>query len=102
MEPVELFVGFILIFGGYELISNDKNESVSIEEVQKVSVVSDAPVFERGRFFKTIDGYYISNLTPARLKVEGCDRPILTADLTAPRVDNEEIQVTEVDMACEG
>lgn len=103
MEPVEWIVGLVLFIGGYELWGKDEpKEPVVVEVVQEEPVVSDVPVFERGRYYKTGEGYYISNLTPARQKIEGCDRPVLTADLTAPRNDDGEIRVTEVDIACEG
>ena len=100
MEPVGWIVGLALLFGGYELI-NKEVPSESVEEVtQEQTVVSDEPVFERGRYFNTSDGYYISNLTPEPIKPDGCDRPVLTADLSTPRTDEGEIQVTKVDNVC--
>lgn len=103
MEPVEWIVGLVLLIGGYELWGKEEpQEPVAVEVVTEQSIVSDEPLFERGRYYRTKDGYYISNLTPAPQKVDGCDRPVLTADLTAPRGDEGQIQVTEVDMECEG
>ena len=60
------------------------------------------PAYQRGSYFKTSSGYYISNLTPAPVKPEGCDTPILTADLSAPRSEDGDIYITEVDVECEG
>ena len=103
MEPVEWIIGLVLLFGGYELLNDDEQEQPIVAEVvQEQSIVSDEPVFERGRFYKTGEGYFISNLTPVPQKVDGCDRPVLTADLTAPRTDGDQIQVTEVDIVCGG
>ena len=103
MEPVEWIIGLVLLFGGYELLNDDEQEQPIVAEVvQEQSIVSDEPMFERGHFYKTVEGYFISNLTPVPQKVDGCDRPVLTADLTAPRTDGDQIQVTEVDIVCGG
>lgn len=103
MEPVEWIIGILLIFGGHELLNKDKPEEPIVAEVaQKQSLVSDEPVFERGLYYRTGEGYFISNLTPVPQMVDGCDRPVLTADLTAPRTDSSKIQVTEIDMVCGG
>lgn len=64
--------------------------------------VIEKPAYQRGSYFKTSNGYYISNLTPAPVKAEGCDMPILTADLSAPRSEDGDIFITEVDVECEG
>lgn len=102
MEPVEWIVGLVLLFGGYELINKDAPSEPVVEVIQEQTVVSDEPVFERGRYFNTGDGYFISNLTPAPVKPDGCDRPVLTADLTSPRTGEGQIQVTKVDNVCGG
>ena len=47
-------------------------------------------------------GYYISNLTPKPVQAQGCDMPILTADLSAPRSEDGGIYITEIDVECEG
>jgi len=64
--------------------------------------VIEKPVYQRGSYFKTSRGYYISNLTPAPMQAEGCDIPILTADLSAPRSDGGDIYITEVEVECDG
>lgn len=60
------------------------------------------PAYQRGSYLKTGNGYYISNLTPEPVQAEGCDMPILTADLSAPRSEDSDIDITEVDVKCEG
>ena len=103
MELFGLIVGLVLVIGGYERWEKEEpKEAVAAEIVTEQPIVSVEPLFERGRYYRTKDGYYISNLTPAPQKVDGCDRPVLTADLTAPRGDGGQIQVTEVDIECEG
>lgn len=103
MEPVEWIVGLVLFIGGYELWAQEEpQEPVEMEIVTEQSLVSVEPLFERGRYYRTEDGYYISNLTPAPRKVDGCDQPVLTAGLTAPRSDEGQIQVTKIDIECEG
>lgn len=101
MEPVEWVIGLILLFGGYEVFGKDKKDE-PVEVVQDVSIVSEDPVFERGRFFKTPDGYYISDLSPKPEQIEGCESPLLTADLTKLRDQEDAIEVTEIDVSCEG
>jgi len=64
--------------------------------------VIEKPAYQRGSYFKTNRGYYISNLTPAPVQAEGCDTPILTADLSAPRSDSDDIYITEVEVECDG
>ena len=60
------------------------------------------PAFQRGKYYKSDDGFYISNLTPASVMVDGCDMPINTADFSAPRAENGDMYITEVDVECEG
>lgn len=102
MEPVGWIIGIVLLFGGYELVNKEVQEEPISELVEEHTIVSDVPVFERGRYFNTGNGYYISNLTPEKIKPDGCDLPILTADLTSPRTDEGQIQVTKVDNVCGG
>lgn len=102
MDPVGWIVGLAILFGGYDLISEDELKEQAAEAVQEQTIVSEAPVFERGRYFKSSDGYFISNLTLAPVKPDGCDSPILTADLTSPRINDGQIRVTEVTIVCGG
>jgi hypothetical protein len=105
MEPIQLFIGFLLITGGISLMNSDDSES--IEEngpmmVVESSVVSDKPVYKRGIYYRTSQGYYVSNLTPKPKAIDGCERSVLTADLSSPRSDGDSIQVTEHRVECEG
>ncbi|MCG8612258.1 MAG: hypothetical protein MI864_17180 [Pseudomonadales bacterium] len=103
MEPFEWIIGLALLLGGYEILTDEKqDEPIVSNAVKEQSIVSDIPVFERGRYYRTGDGYFISNLTPALQKADGCDRPILTTDLTEPQIEDDHIQVTEVYIVCEG
>lgn len=102
MEPVEWIIGLVLLLGGYELWDKVETAEGTSGAVIKQTVVSIEPVFERGRYYKTADGYYISDLSPKPLIADGCERLVLTTDLSAPRVDDQQIKVTEVDIPCEG
>lgn len=102
MEPVEWIIGLVLIFGGYELWSKEESSEATTPAVIEQAVVSDKPVFERGRFYKTDEGYYISDLSPKPLLADGCERPVFTTDLSVARATDEQIKVTEVDIQCEG
>ena len=103
MEPIEWIVGLMLFMGGYELGSKEEpKEPVMVAEVtQKQSVLSDVPIYERGRYYKTSEGYFISNLTPVPQKVGGCNPFGLTSDQTEPSNDDGQIQFTDIDLACE-
>jgi len=102
---MELIVALIMFVGGYEL--SDYLESEDEPAVtQEMTVVVEAPpslspVFERGRYFKSAEGYFISDLSPAPEKVEGCERPVLTADLSEPLQDGAKMYVQVVKMSCE-
>lgn len=63
---------------------------------------TNEPAFQRNKYYKTTEGYYISNLTQAPAVADGCDAPILTADFSAPRSEQGDIFITEVDVECEG
>lgn len=102
MEPVEWIIGLVLIFGGYELWNKEESAEATSATVIKQTMVSEKPVFERGRFYKTDEGYYISDLSPEPLLADGCERPVLTADLSVARANDGQIKVTDVDIQCEG
>ena len=108
MEPIEWIVGFVLFIGSYELWVKEEPQElvavapVAVETITEQSIVSVEPLFERDRYYRTEDGYFISNLTPTPKNVSGCDRSVLTADLTTVGRDEGQIQVTEVDIECEG
>lgn len=101
MEPVGIFLGIWFLIGGYELWVKEEPKEVIVEVVQKEPLVSDKPIYERGRYYR-MEGYYISDLSTASEPVEGCDRSVLTTDLIEPRDGNSEIRVTKVDISCEG
>lgn len=88
----------LIFFGAEELISEDEPEVVVLPE----PIVSTEPVYVRGRYYKTEQGYFVSNLTTEPAKAEGCDRPVLTANLSEPRYGAHDLNITEVAMSCEG
>ena len=102
---MELIVALIMFVGGYEL--SDFLESEGEPAVtQEMTVIVEAipslsPVFERGLYFKSTEGYYISDLSPVPEKVEGCERPVLIADLSEPLQDGAKMNVQVVHMSCE-
>jgi len=103
MEPIGWVALLSLLFGGYHLSQDDKS-TVVIEEIivqQDDQLVSQTPVYKRGRYYNTGQGYYVSNLSPEEEKIDGCDTPILTADLSAPRKQNELMSIDTVQIQCE-
>lgn len=102
MEPAGLIIGFLLFFG-YSLLSVDSPQNVQTAQVEvEHPQVTTVNVFERGRFYRSTEGYYISNLTPEPELVKGCELPVLIADLNATRTADAQLQVTEIDVGCEG
>lgn len=65
MEPIQLFIGFLLITGGISLMNSDDSES--IEEngpmmVVESSVVSDKPVYKRESTIALLRGITLATL----------------------------------------
>ena len=71
----------------------------------KVKPVVEKPVeqtYGRGLYAWSDAGYYISNLSVAEKKIEGCDKPVLVTDLSESAMDsNAEIQVESINIPCE-
>lgn len=86
-------ITFLIVSGCSTLGNNHQDKEYS--EIEK-------PAYQRGSYFMTDYGYYISNLTPKPVQAQGCDMPILTADLSAPRSEDGGIYITEIDVECEG
>lgn len=104
MEPIGWIALITLLFGGYHLSSDDDTKVVYEEVMQveeKQQLVSETPVFERGKYFQSGQGYYVSNLSPVKKKIEGCDSPILTTDLSVSRKQGELMPIDIVLIQCE-
>lgn len=96
---MEVLLGIFLLWGGYEWGSHSgEREPVDIEP--EIGLVSELPTYERGRYYRTEDGYFISNLTSAPQISEGCDNPILVTDLSKPAQDQKR-HVRLVEVSCE-
>ncbi len=63
------------------------------------SVMSEMPIYEKGRFYRSEHGYLVSDLSPALEEAEGCDSPILTADLSQEYSEGER-EVFAVNVRC--
>lgn len=104
MEPVTLAGIFVVAVGG-SMYFNSADEDLSdktaaqVEDVGEYSTESQS--FARGVFIRTDNGYYISNLSPEPVTAEGCDQPVLVADLSQPR-SKETMDVSPVMVDCEG
>lgn len=103
MEPIIWVALFSLLFGGYHLSSDNETNVVAEErvEVEKNQFLSETPIFERGKYYQTGQGYYISNLSQDKQKIEGCDSPILTTDLSVARDHGEIMAIDTMQMQCE-
>ena len=95
----------LLVWGGYEWGSYDESLEHGAPATvinQQTLVENQTSTYERGKYYKTQQGYYISNLQPKPKKDEGCDRSIIVADLSEPNNAEEKISVTEIQMTCGG
>ena len=102
---MEFLIGAILIglgwWGGseYEASKQQPVHQDPVVVIEEPEIVSDEPAFEKGRFYQTGNGYYISDLSPQKELPEGCSNSLLTADLSEPR-ESENLDVIEVDVKC--
>ena len=103
--------GVILLVSGIELwqditdLSYDSDESpIDTAELEQRESSKGKRFFERGTFYRSEEGYLISNLSPVpeqelvvgHQPAEGCDVPVLVSDLSIKRQDKK-MSVTEVD-----
>ena len=88
MEPVEWFIALVLIFGGAELW--EKNKSAENENNTDRVIVSAEPVYTKGRYFLSDQGYYITDLSSEPPREVECEVNANTADLPASDIDSED------------
>ena len=95
---------FILLtcWGGYELFSGD----TMVTQTEDTALIEVAPqarksVYARGEYYRSENGYLISDLSKPSIAVLGCHRPILTSDLSSPSTQEKRV-VTAVTVSCEG
>lgn len=82
MEPVTI-VGIIVVFIGGSLFFSEDTPEASVEQSAVESqTTEDQAAFARGRYIPTDHGYYISNLSAEPVVADGCDLPVLVADLS--------------------
>lgn len=103
MGAFEWILAVALIGGGSYWFwpEEETADPTPIAHVEDASLMSETPIFERGRYYRSAEGYLISNLTPEAGQFDGCERSVLTADLTATR-EGGAIEVQEVAVGCEG
>lgn len=75
MEPLTFIFAYILIIGGFESISQTENVVKPVVH-EEPSIISETPIFEHKRFYRSKYGYFISNLDSS----DECD--VYTKDLT--------------------
>lgn len=103
--------GVILLVSGIELwqdITDWRYESEEFQmdtsELEQREDPKRKRFFERGTFYRSEEGYLVSNLSPVpeqelvvgHQPAEGCDVPVLVSDLSIKRQDKK-MSVTEVD-----
>ncbi len=104
MEPITLAGLFVVAVGGgmyFNAADQQLHEDTEPQAENVSEVASKSTSFTRGVFIPTDSGYYISNLSSEPVKVEGCDQPVLVADLSQPR-STEVREVSTVMVDCEG
>ena len=101
MEPVEWFIGLVLLFGGAELW--DRNKSAENENNTDRVIVSAEPVYTKGRYFLSDQGYYITDLSSEPSQEFECDDTAYSADRPVTNSDREDGSVVDgVIVGCGG
>lgn len=104
MEPITMIGLFVVAVGGgmyFNAADQQLHEDTAPQAENTSEVASASKSFTRGIYIPTDSGYYISNLSSEPVKAEGCDQPVLVADLSQPR--SKELQeVSTVMVDCEG
>lgn len=101
MEPVEWFIGLVLLFGGAELW--ERNKSAEHENNTDREIVSAEPVYTKGRYFLSDQGYYITDLSSEPPREVECDVAANSVDLPASNSDREDgSEVDGVIVGCGG
>jgi len=106
MEPITIIALLALAFGAGVYLNEDAEPVVSSVEQTRIEIVDDTPsatapkIFARQTYTLSPDGYYLSNLTPDPTQHEGCNKPVLVADLSQPNTQ-ELLPVTLVNVGCE-
>lgn len=79
----------------------EKQEAV-VEAIKvtkaKIERKQNQRVYARGSYYAH-EGYYISNLSPEPQLADGCNKPVLTADLSKPY--EGQVSVTSVEVGCQ-
>ena len=104
MEPILMASAFVFLVGGNMLFNDDEgvDQLASEQVIENKLDSSAAPVgFMRGSFVRSKEGYYISNLTPEPIEPDGCDKPVLVADLSQPRT-KQSLPVESISVGCGG
>lgn len=57
MEPIEWILILTLIFGGHEIHQQHEREKDGV-------VVIEKPDYKKGKYFRSEEGYYVTNLQP--------------------------------------
>ena len=102
---MEIVIAVLLFVSGYGFSEFIGDETAPVVTEVNSTVIEDGQQttstnYKRGHFVLSSYGYYITNLSPK--PAEGCERPILTADLSRPMKDGETLPVHSVSVDCEG
>ncbi len=90
MEIVYVF----LLLWGIDSATADSNDEESVAVVKIIQQKNDEFTFNRGDYYQSPFGYYISNLSDKQ-----CERKsLLVADLTKPL--NDVLKVNEIELGC--
>jgi hypothetical protein len=106
MEPITIITLLVLAFGAGVYLDEGADPVVSPVEHTHIEIVDNTPsatapkIFARHTYTLSPDGYYLSNLTPEPNQHEGCNTPVLIADLSQPNTQ-ELLPVTPVNVGCE-
>lgn len=78
MEPIEWIIIAALIFGGHELHEKYDREKDGVAVVEK-------PAFEKGKYYLSQEGYFITDLHPQKIADQHASPSI--PDCPSPQVE---------------
>lgn len=94
---MEIIIAVFIAIGAYHWGASSSETEATVAAIETIENSSSDQPSEYVRK----DGYYIKDLTVRAVSPEGCNRPVLTTDLSAPSQDGVR-NVTEVETSCEG
>lgn len=97
---MEIIVAVVIAFAAFQWGASSVDSEQQVTQVE-ISEVAEEVEPDQSTQYVRENGYYIKDLTVQSAPPEGCNRPVLTTDLSSAAKDGVR-NVTEVSATCEG